>query len=104
LSARAAGAGVVIASRPKNGASHSLIRLLVNEHENRLAGPEQCENAPRAVRAFRDQFHSSIDPALTHHPAVDKGIVHRAIDAAAFEPVLRGSERQHLPIGEMPQK
>ena len=84
FSASAAGAGVVIASRPKNGAGKPFIRLLVDQQQDRLAAAQQREDAPRALRAFGDLLAGAVRHALAHHPAVDIGIVHGPIDLAAF--------------------
>ena len=45
FSASAAGAGVVMASRPKNGAGDAFIGFLVHQHVDRLAAAQQGEDA-----------------------------------------------------------
>ena len=69
LSASAAGAGVVMASRPKKGTAMPSRSLLVHQHAERLAAAQLREHAPRAALCLPISVSGPLMRALARDPA-----------------------------------
>src|SRR5581483_10100533 len=80
----------------------ALIGLLIGKQTNDLAAAKGREDLAGATRPFRDLVCRAVLSTLRHHPAVDIGIVDRAVYLGASITILHSSERHKLPVRKVP--